>query len=158
MMQDTLGNIDEENFIRYQVSLDNVSEKYYNNLELSRLEKVLMMINSYSIKELDELSENDEELRKMDELIKEMSKDPNFLAAGVIDIKEQEEDLRRWTEQVAHREGLKEGKEGGLKEGKLETQKEMVLKMYENGISLDLISKTSELTEQEILNIIKKDA
>ena len=34
----------------------------------------------------------------------------------------------------------------------------MVLKMYENGISLDLISKTSELTEQEILNIIKKDA
>ena len=30
--------------------------------------------------------------------------------------------------------------------------------MYENGISLDLISKTSELTEQEILNIINKDA
>ena len=170
MMQDTLGNVDEENFIRYQISLDNVSEKYYNNLELSRLEKVLMMINSYSIKELDELSENDEELRKMDELIKEMSKDPNFLAAGVIDIKEQEEDLRRWTEQVArreglekgHEEGLKKGKEEGIKEGikegKLETQKEMVIKMHENGATLDFICKTSGLSKQEILNIINKDA
>ena len=87
-----------------------------------------------------------------------MSKDPNFLAAGVINIKEQEEDLRRWTEQVARREGLKEGKEEGIKEGikegKLETQKEMVIKMHENNISLELISKTSGLSEQEILNII----
>ena len=106
----------------------------------------------------------------MDELIKEMSKDPNFLASGVIDIKEQEEDLRRWTEQVArreglekgHEEGLKKGKEEGIKEGikegKLETQKEMVIKMHENGATLDFISKTSGLTEQEILNIINKDA
>ena len=162
MMQDTLGNVDEENFIRYQISLDNVSEKYYNNLELSRLEKVLMMINSYSIKELDELSENDEELYNMCKSIEEMSKDPNFLAAGVYNKEEMEEDLRRWTEQVARREGLAKGLEEGLEkgreEGKLENQREMVTNLYKNGASIDLISKSSGLTEQEILNIINKDA
>ena len=34
----------------------------------------------------------------------------------------------------------------------------MVLKMHENGATLEFISKTSELSEQEILNIINKDA
>ena len=126
------------------------------------------MINSYSVNELDELSQNDKELRKMDELIKEMSKDPTFLRAGVYDREEMHKNEIMWSRQEGKAEGKAEGRiegkaEGmaeGRIEGKLETQKEMILKMHENGATLDFISKTSDLSldkVKEILNINHED-
>ena len=63
----------------------------------------------------------------------------------------------------AHQEGLEEGiqkgkEEGieeGIKEGTLNTKKEIVLEMYNDKVSIELISKYTALTIDEIKAIIE---
>ena len=54
----------------------------------------------------------------------------------------------------AHQEGLEEGiqkgKEQGIKEGSLNTKKEIVLQMYNDKVSIELISKYTGLTKKDI--------
>ena len=50
---------------------------------------------------------SDEELYNMCKSIEEMSKDPNFLAAGVYNKEEMEENLKRWYRQEFRAEGIK---------------------------------------------------
>ncbi|MBQ8891591.1 MAG: hypothetical protein IJ068_01855, partial [Bacilli bacterium] len=64
-------------------------------------------------------------------------------------------------------EGLAEGREKGLAEGRvlglaeghetgrLEAQHEMIINMHNNGVSLDLICKSTKLSLDEIKKIIK---
>ena len=50
---------------------------------------------------------------------------------------------------------IKEAKEQGLEQGKLENKKEMIISMHKNGIDILTISKVSNLTIEEIKKIIK---
>jgi predicted transposase/invertase (TIGR01784 family) len=56
--------------------------------------------------------------------------------------------------------GLKKGREEGRKEGREETRRETInefaLKMFRAGLSIEVISKTVELTVKEVKAIIKK--
>ena len=100
-----------------------------------------MIINSYSIKELHELGQNDEELYNMCMSIEEMSKDPTFLAAGVYNKEEMEENLKRWYRQEFmaefKEEAIKEGKKEEINKVKLENQREMALKLYNKNLDID---------------------
>ena len=62
-------------------------------------------------------------------------------------------------------EGLKEGKEEGIKEGKkegiiegiLKNKKDMVINLNNNGVSTDIISKSTGLSIDEVNDIIKSN-
>ena len=54
-------------------------------------------------------------------------------------------------------EGYDEGKKVGLAEGKLENQREMIISLNKNGVSLDIISKSTGLSKEEIQKIIKSN-
>ena len=53
-------------------------------------------------------------------------------------------------------EERKEARQEGLEEGRVEAKKEIVLEMYRNNISLDMISKCTNLSQEEIKNIINE--
>lgn len=50
--------------------------------------------------------------------------------------------------------GVQAGREKGTIEGKLNAKKEMIINMYKNGISIDLISECSKMPIDEVENII----
>ena len=62
-------------------------------------------------------------------------------------------------------EGLKEGKEKGIIEGKkegiiegiLKNKKDMVINFNNNGVSIDIISKSTGLSIDEVNDIIKSN-
>ena len=58
-------------------------------------------------------------------------------------------------------EGLKEGKEEGKKEGIIEgilkNKKDMVINFNNNGVSIDIISKSTGLSIDEVNDIIKSN-
>ena len=52
-------------------------------------------------------------------------------------------------------EGRIEGKMEGRMEGKMEVKRDVVLKSFECGLQIELISKITELSTSEIQNILK---
>ena len=50
-------------------------------------------------------------------------------------------------------EGRKEGREEGLAEGKTEERLEIAKKMLKEGLSVDLICRTTDLSEEEVLKL-----
>jgi len=52
-------------------------------------------------------------------------------------------------------EGKMEGRMEGKMEGKMEVKREVVLKSFECGFQIELISKITELSTSEIQNILK---
>ena len=50
-------------------------------------------------------------------------------------------------------EGRKEGREEGLAEGKTEERLEIAKKMLKEGLSVDLICRTTGLSEEEVLKL-----
>lgn len=53
---------DDENFKRVYICIAKATENYYNDIELSKFEKILVMLQSTSRKELFKLAEGDEDL------------------------------------------------------------------------------------------------
>ena len=66
-----------------------------------------------------------------------------------------------WSENTIYDKGIKigltQGKIKGIKEGNQETSKEYIKSMVENNIELDIISKITNKTIEEIKEIINKD-
>ncbi len=73
---------------------------------------------------------------------------------GMIDAARREEDnllLARYDgEEVGHAEGLAEGIE--------QTTKEMIKRLAENGVSIEMIAKSSKKSVSELEEILKNDA
>ncbi len=55
------------------------------------------------------------------------------------------------------KDGIEEGIKKGIEEGINQNRTQMILNLYNNGVSLDLISKASELTIDEVKEIIEKN-
>ena len=54
-------------------------------------------------------------------------------------------------------EGKKEGKKQGKIEGKIEKAREIAKNLLENGVSIEIIKKSTGLTEKEIENLKKNN-
>ena len=62
-----------------------------------------------------------------------------------------EENLRRFEN---YYDGKCEGREEGEKKGRLENQKEVVINFFKNGVSKDIIAKSTNLSVDEVEKII----
>ena len=58
--------------------------------------------------------------------------------------------------QTAYLLGEQSGIQQGIEQGSLETKKELVINMYNNKIALEMISKCTSFTIEEIKRIIKE--
>ena len=127
------------------IYLPNIRKKYYNKEEL---DKVMLVLNEEDNNNLSKLYKGE---RVMEDYVKDAKRASiNDDIVGLYD-KELHEELLRNTElynaeQKGLNKGLKEGKENGIRENKIETAKNML----KESISIDIISKVTGLTKEEI--------
>jgi len=130
------------------IYLPNIRKKYYNKEELNELDKVMLVLNEEDNNNLSKLYKGE---RVMEDYVKDAKRASiNDDIVGLYD-KELHEELLRNTElynaeQKGLNKGLKEGKENGIRENKIETAKNML----KESISIDIISKVTGLTKEEI--------
>lgn len=118
------------------IYLPNIRKKYYNKEELNELDKVMLVLNEEDNNNLSKLYKGE---RVMEDYVKDAKRASiNDDIVGLYD-KELHEELLRNTE-------LYNAKQKGIRENKIETAKNML----KESISIDIISKVTGLTKEEI--------
>ncbi len=140
-IQDKKGHIEVNNYISYHVILENCSDKNYNvGKEIKKFANFIK--EKRTIKQLEEKYEGDEEYMSVIRTVEELSKDPEF--AGYYDIEEK------------HRQQLEDAKETGMDEGKAEANLSTAKKMLEDNMDIDIISKYTGLSIEQVEKLKKE--
>ena len=147
---------DEENFKRVYICIAKAAEKYYNNIKLSKFEKILVMLQSTSRKELFGLAEGDEDLMAMAKKIDDLNTDENII--GLYDEEKMKQAMYNFDIKEAtakgKKEGLVAGKTEGIAIGKEQGSNEKAIAIAKNmikkNLDIDLISDVTGLSKQEI--------
>ena len=133
---------------KYRVNLALIEEKYYNGLELTKLEKELFMLRIKSKKILNEISMGDD-------LMEEVNKELNSLSDDKIIQMEYDYDekLRYEATQVGLEQGLEQGIEQGIEQGSKQKSIEIAKKMLDKNMPIEDISDITGLSIEEIENL-----
>lgn len=146
-MRDEKGIKEGVSLDSYHVILPNVKEKYYNENNKDDLIGKLVIFVTERDEELQKLIDKHIELRPVGKKLVEISREE---ARGIYDLEEHERRVRNSLIEDALEDGWnrgkKEGKEEGIKENKLSVAK----KLFEEGISLDIIKKVTNLSDDDI--------
>lgn len=132
----------------YHISRFKIKEKYYNGIEMSRVEKLLLLLVLDNLEELKKIAKGDEVMEEAVEKIQGLSQLDDLYTE-----KEREEVERRaiyeqnmYHEEIGHASGLKEGRREGRKEGVLNTAKKL---LYE-GIDPMIIMRATGLNKKQL--------
>lgn len=131
----------------------NINLDYYEKIEYNKINKSDKLWKLFTIKNKEELNlftENEKLLRNYHKKLTILSLDKEYRDKVMWD----ETIEKNLEEQEAYAVGLERGKEAGIEEGKIENQKEVIINMYQNGISLELISECANLSIDEVKEII----
>jgi len=146
----------EKNFIKYNINLPKIKKLRYNIDNISRLEKILLIMTENKKEILHEISKGDKELENMVKKIEKLSEDPKFVSyydEEVLDKIGRELDIEE-AENKGHDsgfiEGQKEGQKEGFTEGKKEQSTQIAKKMLKDKIDIDTIIKYTNLSKNEI--------
>ena len=129
----------EENYVNYHINMEKVREKYYNKEKLTKLEKIIMMLQLEKKEELKKLALKDAELIGMEKKIEDMSKDPNLVYFYD----------KEKTMQMVHDIDVADAFEKGSKQKEIDIAKNML----SMNLDLEIISKATGLTKEEIENL-----
>ena len=143
--RDKYGIIESDKWGKIYVNLKLIREKYKRGLELSKLEKELVILTLTKVDEIDKLAEGDEELMEGCALeLKRLTND-----AYTIGLYDEEEERRRIENSIkitAKEQGLKQGFEQGAKE----REKSIAKNLLEIGIPTNDIIKATGLSKKQI--------
>ena len=146
-------HLPDDNFItKYHINLDLLKEVSYNGIKYEKdsLKKMMYMFVCDE-KNLEETYRGDAFMENVIKTAKEISgkeKIPLYLP---------ESEIRRLDREEAVQEGYDTGYESGIIDGILRNKTEMTINLYNNGASLELISKSSGLTIEEVKKIIDEN-
>ena len=143
----------ERNFKKYRINLSKVRKLGYNVDKLSRFKKILLIMTEKKKSKLRELAKGDKELEYMVKKLEKISKNPDFVSYY------NEETLDKIGRQLdieeATTSGFKEGRTSGFEDGVHQKSIETAKKMLKDKLDLNLISKYTNLSIDEIKNIGK---
>ena len=142
-LRDELGKSFVNNFTIYEFNMD-----YYLNLWYSKNEKLVekykyLIMLDLNPNELNTLSKKDKVINKYMEEVEKINEDPEFYE--YISAEEDNRKIENSLRSQYRREGLEEG----TRLAKLETAK----KMKENGVDIEIIARSTGLTQEEINNL-----
>ena len=151
-MRDEKGIKEGVSLESYHVILPNVKEKYYNENNKDDLIGKLVIFVVERDEELQKLIDKHIELRPVGKKLVEISREEE--ARGIYDLEEHERRVRNSLIEDALEDGWNRGKKEGKEEGRIEGIKENKLsvakKLSEEGISLDIIKKVTNLSDDDI--------
>lgn len=126
----------EENYVNYHINMEKVREKYYNKEKLTKLEKIIMMLQLEKKEELKKLALKDTELIGMEKKIEDMSKDPNLVYFYD----------KEKTMQMVHDIDVADAFEKGSKQKEIDIAKNML----KDNMPIETIVKYTGLKKEEI--------
>ena len=136
----------------YHVNLAKIENKYYNKEEMTREEKLLLLLAMDQLESIEEISKGDYVMEEVKKKLVDLTEDANFI--GLYDKEEADRrelyDRTRYAEKLGREKGLKEGHESGLKEGQKSEQLKIAKKMKDKGQSLEFIQEMTGLSMEEI--------
>ena len=133
------GEIETENLKKYHISLPKLEKKYYNGDKLSKLEKALLILKLDKIKDLEEISKDDD-LMEAVERIKDATFDINTI--GLYDA----ELDRKWKEEAKIAYYNKIAKE----DGREEAQFSIISTMLKNAITPKKVIEMTGISLEKI--------
>ena len=130
----------------YNIYLPNIRKKDYNKLE--EYEKLLLVFNENDNNILNELSKGDKIMKEYIDDSRRASEEDEVI--GMYDKELHEERLRKSELREANENGRNEGIKEGIQQGKQEKAKETALKLLQENIDLNIISKCTGLSLDEL--------
>ena len=157
-------NVGDENLLKVELNLELVNKKYYNKEEMTAFEKALMILLIENEKELLEFVKGDSILESVGNDIISYSKAKEIVTAyenamieeNYRNNRAREEGYDKGHEEGydrGHEEGIEKGIEQGIEQGSKERNIEIAKEMIKEKLSLDVISKCTGLSIEEINNI-----
>ena len=139
----------------FNIYLPLIRKKYYNGGELSDLEKLMLVFNEEDNEELSKVYEGESIMEEYVKDAKRASMEDDVV--GLYD-KELHEEKLRITELEEAREkgiatGMKQGMAAGIAKGKKESILETAKNMLKDNLDIEMISKYTGLSEEEINNL-----
>ena len=126
--------------IKYRVNLALIEEKYYNDIELTKLEKELLMLRIEDKEKLEEISRGDKLMKEVNDKIVIMSDER---------LKELEYD---YIEKMKY-EMRESCFDEGMEQGSLSKQKEIAKNLLNLNMSIEDIIKATGMSKEEIENL-----
>lgn len=157
------GSIHPEAFTIIHIGLDKLLENPYNEDIDDWTRRFLNMLVSIDVKYTEELAGNYEDLKEVAKIMKEYSEDTSNLI--YYNKKAMEESMRKTDLKFAkeegisegynegHEEGFNEGINQGINQGEIKKSLEIAKKLLEKDMSIEDISKITELSKEEILKL-----
>ena len=138
--RDENGVVENVNWEKYHISFLQAYKKYKKGLELTKLEKELLILRLRKIEELERLAEGDEDLMEAVNKLKELSL--NIDTIGLYDEAEEREKMMN----SLRAEGEKEGIEKGAKE----REKSIAKNLLKDGLPIPKVCEYTGLSKKQI--------
>ena len=139
MFQDSDGNVEDYGLEKYKIDLEYIENKYYNNDELTRREKIFLMFKESNREKLKEISKGDKIMDKIYKRLDKLSEDEAL--SLLYDEKEREEEKR-----IAE---IEYAEEHGLNKGIKQTAKNML----ERNMNIDVVAEITGLSLEEVIKL-----
>ena len=124
----------------YHVNLAKIKKKYYNKEELTRGEKLLLLLGINRLKDIEEISKGDYVMEEVKKKLVDLTEDANFI--GLYD--KEEADRRELIDRTRYAEKI------GREKGQKEEQLKIARKMKDEHMDLDVIVRITGLSMEEI--------
>ena len=146
--RDENGVVENVKWEKYHLSFLQVYKKYKKGLELTKLEKEMLILRLRKIEEIDKLAEGDVELMEVANELKRLSLDINTV--GFYDEAEEMEKMMNSLKE----EGEMLGEKKGIKKGAKEREKSIAKSMLDKKMDIPLISDITGLSEAQIVRLM----
>ena len=138
--RDKYGIIESDKWGKLYINLKLIREKYKRGLNLSKLEKELLILTLTNVEEINKLAKGDEELMEVAKELKNLSYDIDTI--GLYD----EEEERKRIENTK----LINAEEKGIKKGAKEREKTIAKNLLKIGVPIKDIVKATGLSKSQV--------
>ena len=146
--RDENGVVENVKWEKYHLSFLQVYKKYKKGLELSKLEKEMLILRLRKMEEIDRLAEGDVELMEVANELKRLSLDINTV--GFYDEAEENEKMMRSLKAEGEKDGIKKG----IKQGASNEKKSIAKSMLAKKMDIPLISELTGLSKKQIARLM----
>ena len=150
--RDENGVVENVKWEKYHISFKKVYKKYKKGLELSKLEKEILILRLRKIDEIDRLAEGDVELMEVANELKRLSLDTNtvVLYDEAEEMEKMMNSLKEEGEMLGEKKGIKKGIKQGIKQGAKEREKSIAKSMLAKKMDIPLISELTGLSKKQV--------
>ena len=142
--RDKYGIIESDKLGKIYINLKLIREKYKRGLNLSKLEKELLILTLTNVEEINKLAEGDEELMEVAKELRNLTYDIDTI--GLYD----EEEERKRIENTKLINAEEKGVEIGIKQGASNEKKSIAKNLLKDGLPISKVCKYTGLSKKQI--------